>query len=410
MSTLLQTIANFETTISARLTSAGTSLTLTSALDKSGVNIPAGQYGFTINEGKTNEEHVIGTYAGSGNSITSLQRNISRIDGTTTGTGKEHRKNSPIKITNHPLLIRMRRVLDGTDGFDADTPMHYDDAPTFTPGSNQFVTVAYADDLVGSGVASATNSSQGKVKISVPAADVSQPIAVGDNDPRMPTTNEKAALAGKSGTAVSGSNKLIDDADTSTTSSASKVVRLDSAGKIDPAMIKTSKKLYASPSEITLASSSTETTLFSTTIVGGTLGTSNAIKLEVFLSALGLANGGTVQFKLKYGATTIADMESTVDGGSSGTLTLEKGLITGYLVADGATNAQKGALMSLAGDRTAEDTASATTAGEKLISGAYGSATEDSTADKTLTLTAKFNASSADSNLTAEFCLVTLIA
>ncbi len=183
-STLLISIANFETTISAKLTTAGTSLTLTSNLDKDGNAIPAGTYGFTLNEGKANEEHIIGTVSGS--TVTITTRNVSRANGTTAGTGKEHRKGSSIKITNHPLLVRIRRILDGTDGLNSSIPMRYDAAPTFTPGSQQVVTVAYADALVGAGVADATEAAKGKVKLSVAAADVAQPIAVGSNDPRLP--------------------------------------------------------------------------------------------------------------------------------------------------------------------------------------------------------------------------------
>jgi hypothetical protein len=193
-STLLQTIANFETTISAKLTAAGASLVLTSNLDKDGVAIPSGVYGFTLDEGKVNEEHIIGTLSGS--TLTITIRNVSRQDGTTAGTGKTHRKGASIKITNHPLLVRIRRILDGTDGFNGAVPVHYDVAPTFTPGSQQLVTVAYADALVGAGVADATNSTKGKVKLSLAAADVSQPIAVGDNDPRLSNTSYYAADAG----------------------------------------------------------------------------------------------------------------------------------------------------------------------------------------------------------------------
>ena len=50
---------------------------------------------------------------------------------------------------------------------------------------------------------------------------------------QLPSATEKAALVGTSGTAVSGSNKLVDDGDTSATSSAGKVLRQTAGGVTD---------------------------------------------------------------------------------------------------------------------------------------------------------------------------------
>ena len=59
------------------------------------------------------------------------------------------------------------------------------------------------------------------------------PIAVSPNDTfRVLTQNEKSAIGGTSGTAVSTANKLVDNADTSATPIAGKIVRFDSAGNL----------------------------------------------------------------------------------------------------------------------------------------------------------------------------------
>lgn len=208
-STLLITVANFETTITTALTPSSTSLTLTSNVDKDGNTIPDGKIGLTINEGKTNEEHVIGDKVGS--AVSSLIRNVSRVDGTTAQTGKSHRKGSPIKITNHPLLVRMRRILDGTDGFSGAAPLRYDTTPSFTPGSQELVTVQYADGLVGAGVADASAIGKGKVRMSVAPVSSIDPIAVGDNDPRVPTQAENDGLAAT--TTPASTNKFITQKD-----------------------------------------------------------------------------------------------------------------------------------------------------------------------------------------------------
>lgn len=63
-------------------------------------------------------------------------------------------------------------------------------------------------------VADATTAVKGINLMSVAPVSAASPIAVGDNDPRVPTQNENDALAGTSGTAVSSSNKLVDNADT----------------------------------------------------------------------------------------------------------------------------------------------------------------------------------------------------
>lgn len=62
-------------------------------------------------------------------------------------------------------------------------------------------------------------------------------LFVRNNDAQSPTAREKAAMAGTSGTAPSGSNKFVDNADTSATAAASKIVRANSNKKIDPAYI-----------------------------------------------------------------------------------------------------------------------------------------------------------------------------
>jgi hypothetical protein len=261
-----------------------------------------------------------------------------------------------------------------------------------------------------SNTAGAISSSAGTIEVSIGFALSTTSLLLDSRYDQQITEDQQDALAGTSGTAPSNSNKFVDNADTSTTSAASKIPRLDSAGKLDPAMIKTSKKLNISTSSTSLSASTTETTLFSTTIAGGTLGTNNAVKIEVFLGAISLDTGATLQLRLKYGATTIVDKTISPGGGSSGAVDISRMTIIGYLVANGATNAQKGALMFVGGDGTAEDDASANTNGEKVVGGSNATATEDSTADKTLSLTVQYSTTSGNNALTAEFCLITLIA
>jgi len=110
-------------------------------------------------------------------------------------------------------------------------------AHTYGAGEQEYLaTKRYVDGVAIAGAAKADSATYGITKLSIDPAVAATPIAVGDNDGRVPTQNENDALVGTSGTAVSASNKLVDNADTSATSSAGKVVRYDGSGKLPDAL------------------------------------------------------------------------------------------------------------------------------------------------------------------------------
>lgn len=76
-----------------------------------------------------------------------------------------------------------------------------------------------------SGQPDASSTVEGITKLSVDPVTSTAPIAVGDNDPRIPTQDENDALAGTSGTAPSGTNKLVDAADVSSLGASGKIIR-----------------------------------------------------------------------------------------------------------------------------------------------------------------------------------------
>jgi hypothetical protein len=80
-------------------------------------------------------------------------------------------------------------------------------------------------------VADASTTVKGVTKMSTAPAVANNPIAVGDNDARVPTTDENDALAGTSGT-PSSSNKYVTNDDTATAATASKVARRLAGGNI----------------------------------------------------------------------------------------------------------------------------------------------------------------------------------
>lgn len=96
------------------------------------------------------------------------------------------------------------------------------------------------DKLETSAYVPATTAVLGKAKMSVAPADAANPIAVWDNDPRVPTTaqvgyiptsDQKNALAGTSGT-PSTSNKYVTNDDTATAATANKLARRLAGGNI----------------------------------------------------------------------------------------------------------------------------------------------------------------------------------
>lgn len=226
-------VAVFQTSLQASITSSANAMTLVSGTDKAG-NALTGYICYNIDEGTSTEEFVCGTTAGT--AVSSLVRGIDPVDGDleVTALKKAHRRGASVKITNYPSLAIISRVLNGNETFP--NKISYTSHPTFT-ADTQIIDKKYADDLAIAGSPDATTSAKGISKMSYAPASSTNPIAVGDNDPRVPTQDENDALAGTSGT-PSTSNKFVTNADTAETG-ASKVLRLTSGGKVTTSTIDT---------------------------------------------------------------------------------------------------------------------------------------------------------------------------
>jgi hypothetical protein len=142
-------------------------------------------------------------------------------------------------------------------------------APTGGTGGQIATATDIANAVTGvSGTASTTVF--GTVKTTTATTTV-----VSTDDTRLPTQNENDALVGTSGTAVSTSNKLVDNADTAT-SGANKVLRLDGTGKL-PAL--DASQLTNPPAGINVINSFT---------AGGIINTGNAVSLGIYQNGAGL--------------------------------------------------------------------------------------------------------------------------
>jgi hypothetical protein len=144
------------------------------------------------------------------------------------------------------------------------------------------------------------------------------------------TKNEKDALGGTSGTAVSSSNKLVDDDDTSATSSANKVVRMDSNGLID---ISISKMLILwsdgndGDTTISTTVSLTKDMNYKTLTIssGGILKTNG---YRVFAHVINIQSGGKIEEPGNNGANG-QDEPAPKAGGAGGVATHSAGSVQG---------------------------------------------------------------------------------
>lgn len=148
----------------------------------------------------------------------------------------------------------------------------------------------------------------------------------------------------------------------------------------------------------------TDQTIFSVSIPANTLSTNNGVRFCVYFSSLGIySTSENTIFKMKYGATTVATATFT----NFDTATNFKGKLSGFLLADGATNAQKGMFEINANTAVGvENSGNASTVLSKAVAWADGSAAEDSTGALNLVITGNYATTNANNDLTAEFIVV----
>lgn len=155
------------------------------------------------------------------------------------------------------------------------------------------------------------------------------------------------------------------------------------------------KPLSHDTSVATVASTATETSVFSYTVPGGTLSTNRALRITLIGDYLNNNSADTFTLKLKYGATTVLTAAWSTSSNANRGAVLAQFLLS----AAGATGAQvAGGWASLAEgpDNNAAGTMTVTSTTQKLLLGSQHTISEDSTADKTLEITADHANSSAN--------------
>jgi len=150
-------IAVFETSLASKITSTQTTMTLVSGTTDDGTTL-SGTYGFVIDEGSASQEFVLATCAST--ACTGLSRGISTVTGTSTVASlqKSHRRGASVKITDHPVLVTIVRILNGQGTLPS--KLTYEN--TVTPSNdNDLIPKFYADNLTNQGAATSTESVAG---------------------------------------------------------------------------------------------------------------------------------------------------------------------------------------------------------------------------------------------------------
>lgn len=207
MATLLATIlADFSTNLATAIAVGGTTATLQSATDDDGVALPSGRYFFTIDGDNSNKEHF--SCSLSGTSLTSL-KSVSRQGVETSGAVRSHRIGATVTITDFAHILQINNLLAGTTDLNSSVPLKYDGTATIS-NANHLATKAYVDGVAIAGAPDASTTTKGITKMSVAPASATSPIAVGDNDGRVPTQGENDALVGdNTDIAIGSGNKFV---------------------------------------------------------------------------------------------------------------------------------------------------------------------------------------------------------
>jgi len=154
---LPQAVAVFETSLQSPITSTATTMTLTANSIRGGGSL-SGYNCFSIDEGSSNAETICGTV--SGTTVTGLSRGISQATGTTTVAALQfsHRRGSNVKITDFPIIQRLKAQNNGEDTFA--NILLYDVPKTFST-STSLVDKNYVDNLSNQGAATSSEAVAG---------------------------------------------------------------------------------------------------------------------------------------------------------------------------------------------------------------------------------------------------------
>lgn len=140
-------IADFETQVSGAIAAGDTSFTLASATDDDGNALAAGKYCFTVNNGRSNKQYLLGQL--NGTTVTSVV-SVDRRGNETSGAASSARSGSPVMISDFATIQRVADILRGQVDLDGSNPVSYDAEPSLA-NREELATVGYVLDQVSGG-------------------------------------------------------------------------------------------------------------------------------------------------------------------------------------------------------------------------------------------------------------------
>ena len=199
--------ARLETILASAYAPTATTYNLALGTDINGTAL-AGYYGLTIDGGTANEQFDVVTISGTTCTVVVRDCDPTNPLASRTRIVPTHGKGASVKITDYPLMGFIRSLLNGDYTFD--NPLSYTAQPTWITQSTQLATVKKVEDNASQGAADSSTSIKGVTRMSVAPVTSNTPIAVGDNDPRVPTQGENDALVGNNvAVAVGTGNKFV---------------------------------------------------------------------------------------------------------------------------------------------------------------------------------------------------------
>jgi hypothetical protein len=286
---LPQGSALFETSLQSRISSTDTSMTLVANSVRGGGTL-SGYNCFTVDEGRTDAEYICGTV--SGTTVSSLERAVSPSNGTTTvsSIAHAHRVGADVKITDFPLIQRLRNLLNAVEQFPSLLSYVAGTDCTGLSASNSICGKSYIDSVAVAGASNATESVKG---ISELATQIEMASST-----QLGSTLASLVLQAKNATSspFPGNTGLY-----------AVITRND--GKIDPAFIATSSA--NSYNWGGLHSFSATTTMATSTVASSSVSTLNVTNINVTGTATGIGTwkqlaATTTSVAMGIATTTIA--------------------------------------------------------------------------------------------------------
>lgn len=155
--------------LATAISASDTSFTLSSATDDDGNSLPAGKYCFTIDNGSTNKEYLIGQL--NGTSVTSVV-SVSRQGVESSGAARPHRVGASVILSDFATIQRVADALRGVVDLDGSSPIGYDAEPTLSDRKD-LATVGYVlDNVTGGAVTTETQTTTGTAGATISAGDL----------------------------------------------------------------------------------------------------------------------------------------------------------------------------------------------------------------------------------------------